>query len=104
MDQYDVLCVHNFNFNFLNDLITQSSLAKIPKTLTWVKIALFAQNSFPDTAQRGTLYAKVRGNMIQGNIVENIGVVFNEVQVSLFRRFKKKTFRSFHGDIESFLG
>ena len=42
--------------------------------------------------------------MVQGNVVENIGMIIHQLKVTLLRCHKKKTFRPAHGDIKSHLG
>lgn len=60
-------------------------------------------NSFSDAAQRRTLDAEIRGDMVQRDLLENRGMLFHQVKIALFGRLKKKTLRSVHGNIESLL-
>ncbi len=80
------------------------SIAVAAIILTWVKIVSLAQNSFPDAAQRGALYAQVGRNMVKRNVIEYVGVLLHQVQVSFFGCFKKKAFYAGHRNVESLLG
>lgn len=71
--------------------------------LTWVKIVSSPGNSFADATQGRSLYAQVRGNMIQRNRIEDVGLVLDEIEIAFFRGFENESFYARHYDVERFL-